>query len=83
MWTITGRSLDGSAGRHTLMNRQSSLVGPVLDGDRHESPNDVASNVVDHGVGGCGGCQRRAPTGGAAYGIPQPLVDTSDRYPTH
>ena len=30
----------------------------------------VASRVDAHGVAGCGACQRRAPTGGAANGMP-------------
>jgi hypothetical protein len=32
--------------------------------------NFVASRTPGHAAGGCGACQRRTPTGGAAKGIP-------------
>lgn len=57
------------AGAHTFRNRQSSLPA-VPEVVVHSLPKAVAGNVVVHGVGGCGGFQRRFPTGGAAYGIP-------------
>src|SRR5690348_3319015 len=31
----------------------------------------VAARTPDQCAAGCGGCQRRAPTGGAAYGMPR------------
>src|SRR4051794_15912738 len=69
MCTSTGRPVAASAGRHTFTNRQSSLV-PEFDGDRQVLPNAVAAFVWVQAAAGSGGCQRRAPTGGAAYGIP-------------
>jgi hypothetical protein len=36
----------------------------------HSLPNVVACRLAVHGACGCGGCQRSAPTGGAAYGMP-------------
>lgn len=56
-------------GAHTLTNRQSSLPN-VPEVEVHALPKAVAGSVVVHGVGGWGGCHRRFPTGGAAYGIP-------------
>src|SRR5882724_3273369 len=34
-------------------------------------PNSVAWRTPDHLAAGCGGFQRRSPTGGAAYGMPR------------
>src|SRR5215469_5765138 len=75
--TITGRPgrlADPFApdGAQTLMKRQFSLPPDGKPGNcwAHSLPNAVASMVADQGAGGCGGCQRRLPTGGAAYGIP-------------
>jgi hypothetical protein len=67
------------AGAHTFTNRQFSLpAGGLVAPCVHSLPNCVACRVVVHGAGGCGGSQRRFPTGGAAYGIPShsltPLV---------
>ena len=56
-------------GAHTLTNKQSSLPA-VPEVVVHSLPKAVAASVVVHGVGGWGGCHRRFPTGGAAYGIP-------------
>ena len=36
----------------------------------HSLPNCVACSMFIQDGAGCGGCQRRAPTGGAAYGMP-------------
>ena len=37
---------------------------------RQRAPNSVAFRTPSHAVAGCGGFQRRSPTGGAAYGMP-------------
>ena len=68
MCTIIGRLVDPSAGAHTLTNRQSSVPPEPNPGKlwAHSLPNEVACSVVVQGVGGCGGYQRRDPTGGAA-----------------
>ena len=60
-----------SVGVHTLSVRQSSLNSPGagVKGTRvcmQEWPKAVALRVPCHGVAGCGGRQRSAPTGGAA-----------------
>src|SRR4051812_38998982 len=68
MCTSTGRWRP-PGGFHTFRKRQSSLDEGTV-GLRHSFPNAVAANGVVHRAGACGGAQRRAPTGGAAYGIP-------------
>src|SRR5215469_9534938 len=74
MCTITGRPADAFTpeGAQTLMNRQFSLPPAGNPGNccAHSLPYAVACKVDDQGAGGCGGRQRRFPTGGAAYGIP-------------
>lgn len=71
-----GHALDLAAelvGSQALMVRQSSqpLARPLgIVGCAHMVPNFVASRTSLHGVSGCGGRQRSAPTGGAAKGIP-------------
>src|SRR5215468_4743200 len=73
MCAITGSPI-APGGAQTLMNRQSSL--PVFGPDFPTAgcvqmlPKAVAASVALHGAGGCGGVQRRLPTGGAAYGMP-------------
>src|SRR5487761_1101889 len=77
--TITGSPAADvvPGGRQTLTNRQfwlpvsgrgEAAVG--LAGWVHSLPNVVACSLAVHGACGCGGCQRSAPTGGAAYGMP-------------
>ena len=65
----------GSAGVHTLSERQSSswgsappgsavLVTPGIDGGCGAiGPNSDASRTPTHGSGGCGGTQRSGPVG--------------------
>src|SRR5947209_4146971 len=71
----TGSALDGVAldGAHTLSVRQSSapitFVGSAASSCRHSAPKVVAASGADQQAGGCGACQRSAPTGGAAYGM--------------
>src|SRR5215468_885592 len=73
MWAITGTPC-APGGAQTLMNRQSSLpwFGPdfPICGCVQTAPNAVALSVVVQDSAGCGGAQRRSPTGGAAYGMP-------------
>src|SRR5215475_5910214 len=75
MWTITG-SPCAFGGAQTLMKRQSSLefgsIGPIFPaaGCVQMWPNWVALSVAVHDAAGCGGAQRRFPTGGVAYGMP-------------
>src|SRR4026207_1818793 len=73
--TITGNFdfFVAAAGAHTLRNRQSSDMAAVEPGQARcgqSAQSLVASRTSFHGVTGCGGRQRLAPTGGAAYGIP-------------
>src|SRR5580700_9990776 len=61
-------------GVKTFRNRQSSDVlawpkGVASCGQC--GANVVASRTPDQLAAGCGGCQRSAPTGGAAYGMPR------------
>src|SRR5579859_8025709 len=81
--TITGSPAADvvPGGRQTLTNRQfwlpvtgrgEAAVG--LAGWVHSLPNVVACSLAVHGACGCGGCQRSAPTGGAAYGMPSHLL---------
>src|SRR5579864_9447175 len=61
-------------GVKTFRNRQFSDVlarpnGPASCGQC--GANVVASRTPDQLAAGCGGCQRSAPTGGAAYGMPR------------
>src|SRR5215469_6839577 len=76
MCTRTGRFAPAAVpcGAQTLRYRQFSVppVGNPGTGNcwTHSLPNEVACSVVVQGAGGCGGCQRSAPTGGAAYGMP-------------
>jgi hypothetical protein len=60
------------AGAHTFTKRQFSEPPAGKPGKpcAHSFPNCVACSVAVHGVGAWGGCQRSAPTGGAAYGMP-------------
>src|ERR1700719_678302 len=63
-----------SLGANTLRNRQSSFKVPLPNCDNGWAqwpPNRVASTVPDGLWGACGGRQRSAPTGGAAYRIPR------------
>src|SRR2546425_12288788 len=73
MCAMTGRPC-APCGAQTLMNRQSSLpaFGPdfPMAGCVQMLPKAVAASVALHGACGCGGAQRRLPTGGAAYGMP-------------
>ena len=74
-------------GAKTLRKRQSSLpsVSVTLpssskaNGWRHGEPNAVASRTPVHEAAGAGGRQRRAPTGGAAYGIPRHSLPSPSR----
>src|ERR1700733_8587707 len=62
------------AGVKTFRNRQSSdvLAWPKGEADCGQcGANFVASRTPDQLAAGCGGCQRSAPTGGAAYGMPR------------
>src|SRR5215472_3646682 len=61
-------------GVKTFRNRQSSDVLPWPNGVAgcgQCGANCVASRTPDQLAAGCGGRQRSAPTGGAAYGIPR------------
>src|SRR5579863_9464583 len=62
-------------GVHAFRKRQSSLV-LIGCNQRCEScgqagPYWFAGRIPAHDAGGCGGRQRRFPTGAAAYGIPK------------
>src|SRR5579883_1526811 len=78
MKTITGFSVCGAFGVHTLSTRQSSLVvlskpppcSEVLIWGQ-AGPSFVAGFVPLQAGAGCGGRKRSAPTGGAAYGMPR------------
>src|SRR5215471_3935602 len=62
------------AGVKTFRYRQSSDVLPWPNGEGscgQCGANCVASRTPDQLAAGCGGCQRSAPTGGAAYGMPR------------
>src|SRR5436190_15250904 len=68
------------AGRHTLINRQSSdEFVEIAAGPRRKpacaqsAPNLLASRSPCQAVRGWGGRQRLVPTGAAAYGIPLKL----------
>src|SRR5690242_5879232 len=76
--TITGRLrawvLLALAGVNTFRYRQSSdvLATPNADdGCGQCGAKLVAARTLCQGAGGFGGCQRSAPTGGAAYGMPR------------
>src|ERR1700742_1918718 len=79
MKTITGSGavVGALCGVYTFRYRQSSLSvpTPVLSADdacSHELPNFVASRGgAAKAPAGCGGIQRRSPTGGCAYGMPR------------
>src|SRR5580692_4941116 len=61
-------------GVKTFRNRQSSDVLAWPKGEAtcgQCGANVVASRTPDQLAAGCGGCQRSAPTGGAAYGMPR------------
>ncbi len=71
--TITGsRSPGEPAGVQTFRYRQSSLVRPTPSGPMaaascgHEGPYAAHSRTPSQAATGCGGRQRRSPTGGAA-----------------
>src|SRR6185437_2281232 len=71
---MTGLFPGPFAGRNTFRNRQSSdvLASPNGDADCGQcGANEVAGRVPDQGAAGCGGAQRSAPAGGAAYGMPR------------
>src|SRR6266702_3167533 len=76
--TMTGRPPRPVAvGVYTFRYRQSSdvlvVMTPVamLPVWAQVFPGHVASLIPVHGAAGWGGCHRRAPTGGAAYGMPK------------
>ena len=73
--TITGRlRAPALAGVNTFRYRQSSdeLATPNEDGGCGQcGAKLVAVRTPRQGAGGFGGCQRSAPTGGAAYGMPR------------
>src|SRR5450432_2539730 len=73
--TITGRLRAlAPAGVNTFRYRQSSdeLATPNEDdGCGQCGAKLVAARTPDQGLGGCGGCQRSGPTGGAAYWMPR------------
>jgi hypothetical protein len=77
--TITGRrsraGAPAGAAVHTLSVRQSSLVfaahSPPGTRCGHAGPAAVAARSPAHGATGCGGRQRRSPTGGVANGTPR------------
>src|SRR5437588_1448696 len=81
---MTGRSAPRSRpGVHTLRVRQSSSLGessPPMPPPRAGSgcgahaPYSVAGRTPFHGATGCGGRNRRGPTGGAANGTPRKTV---------
>src|SRR5579863_365687 len=61
-------------GVNTFRNRQFSDVLPWPNGPAtcgQCGANCVASRTPGQPAAGCGGCQRNAPTGGAAYGMPR------------
>src|SRR5215470_9289156 len=71
---MTGRCAGPRAGRYTFRNRQSSdvLACPNGDADCGQcGANEVAGRIPDQCAAGCGGAQRSAPVGGAAYGMPR------------
>ena len=64
-------------GVHTLRVRQSSLapgswktMSEAPPDWMHRGPKSLAVRTPFHLAPGCGGCQRRLPTGGAAKGMP-------------
>ena len=75
--TTTGHPV-AWAGAYTFTDKQSSLIAvlsptPLISDSRPwtaTAPERLASRSPDHGVGGCGGRKRSAPTGASAYGIP-------------
>ena len=78
---MTGRLLAFGGDQTLSVKQSSSPATAVLSGDwlsplksegscGHISPNASASMTPSAGVGGCGACQRRAPTGGRAKGTP-------------
>src|SRR5215470_8951703 len=76
--TMTGSGRCGSIfGVYTLTTRQSSAVlvlitpVPTLPVCAHTLPKVVTSLMPVQGAAGCGGRQRSAPTGGAAYCVPR------------
>src|SRR4051812_48632723 len=86
MKTYTGRwePRPLPVGRCTLTKRQfSELVRAplVLARAVHLSPYWVAALTPVHGRTGWGARHRRAPTGGAAYGMPRKLSTPSARAP--
>src|SRR5580704_10331754 len=71
---MTGEPACWWLGVKTFRKRQSSdvLAWPKGDADCAQcGANWVASRTPDQLAAGCGGCHRRAPTGGAAYGMPR------------
>ena len=72
---MTGRSRPAPpTGVKTFRYRQSSdvLVTPKAEGGCGQcGAKLVAARTPVHGAAGCGGRQRSAPTGGAAYGMPR------------
>src|SRR4051794_19554582 len=78
--TSTGHGPPPVAGVQTLRYRQSSSpggVGPCANSEIGRfgcgagGPGASASSSPVHGSTGAGAAQRRAPTGGAAYGTPR------------
>src|SRR5689334_21871093 len=81
---MTGAPKCGRAGAKTFRYRQSSLVLTAPNGDAgcaQCGPNAVAGRTPCHREAGCGGCQRRSPTGGAAYGTPRNELTPADEAP--
>src|SRR5262249_9154199 len=68
-----------------LSVRQSSFhasLPPIVSSPcGHAGPNAVASRTFGQVGVGCGGFQRSAPIGGAAYGIPRNTASVPSRVP--
>src|SRR5213592_640521 len=85
---MTGSFASGAApaGFHKLINRQSSEEFSRIEAEpkplwAQSAPNLLASRSPSHVCMGCGGRQRLAPTGAAAYGIPLKLETSASVTP--
>src|SRR5262245_46519445 len=85
MNTSTGSgALASAAGAHTLRYRQSSeppSSAPAVEISTQLGPHAMVSRTPSHAGIGCGGLQRRSPTGGAAYGTPRHATTSPSRTP--
>src|ERR687895_2784982 len=71
MYTIAGSPSVPRSGDQTLSVSQSSDAPDVDEACGAGGPNVDASRAPSHGCTGTGARNRRAPTGGWAYGMPR------------